>query len=76
MNKNSRVESIYDLDALETLDSVQKSLYGLADLLEGQSIDDIPIDTKQNLGEIIRTLGDMQTYARMEIRYKLGKNDR
>ena len=76
MNKNSRVESIYDLDALETLDSVQKSLYGLADLLDGKTIDNLPVNTAQNLGEIMRTLGDMQTYACMEIGYKLDKNDR
>ena len=66
-----RIESIYDLTALEAIHSVEKSLYGLSDLLHGVDTDALSDDARGNISELIQTLADMQQSARIELEYNL-----
>ena len=62
-----RGDSIYDLDAMETLHSVEKSLHGLADLLYEQTYENMSPQGLRNVGEMVRIIADMQTHARIDL---------
>ena len=64
------IENIYDLDPIETLQSTQRSLYGLSELLFEQSHENMAPEGLHNLGEIIKTLTDLQVQAISELKQK------
>ena len=59
--------SIFDQTPHENLQTVERGLYALTDLLEGKAVDELDINTRQNLAEITKTLADLTQNARLEM---------
>ena len=61
--------AIFDQTPEENLETVERGLYALMDLLEGQTVDDFDMTTRHNLSELIKPFADLTQSARLQIQY-------